>query len=364
MRIFYISAALLLCLFSVIMYIKYQHLERSLEDGKEVIIATQHEQNKGLHKNTQELKNAKRELGKIRIELDKTQEDLSSAIQEIERLHDEIPEEFEASSDPNLLSKKIPAAYTPGLGTIKRQGTRPILFYGKEDVDPQGKKTILYNSYLEYQHGDPCDPSCITDLYVHRKEGVFPIQNPQLFVDTQIVCDGVKAPIKWIEHEKIEKGFLFISSLKGSVENSFISPNNLITEEWPESLMEDDIPLPVGYDLKEAILYRYQESDAYIIEVNALGWFISDDPGKFGPTRRIIWQGVYFADESGIKLLTPESYKDHIRLGGNFQFMGLEDINGDDKADIIIGKPVSLILEKYGKGFRSWGFGVVPLSGC
>ena len=140
----------------------------------------------------------------------------------------------------------------------------------------------------------------------------------------------------------------------------------------PETGLEDDkLPLRKNF---AGFNYTYDgENDAFIAEVQATGWFESGDWDRDGPSRQENWTGIYYVDKRGVKVLTPVDFQTQWYYGKDFSFRGIEDINGDGELDLIIGNnssvfydynTVTLILERYKDGFRSWGFGIFPSGGC
>ena len=250
-------------------------------------------------------------------------------------------------------------------------------YYERNDFfyDTSGDKTVIFDSWLEYGFMNgiyPCSPNCNTKLYAHAENGVIPIKNPKLIVDSQDVC-GEMSPLIWVEHEKIKENVLFISTMQGTKENSYMSAINLKVEKWPDYVHEDSLLIPIGFKDKKVTLYKYGENDAFIAEVQATGWFESGDWDRDGPSRQENWTGIYYVDKRGVKVLTPVDFQTQWYYGKDFSFRGIEDINGDGELDLIIGNnssvfydynTVTLILERYKDGFRSWGFGIFPSGGC
>ena len=83
------------------------------------------------------------------------------------------------------------------INTTKRKD----FFYNSEET-----KTIIYNSWLEYGFMNgfyPCSPNCNTKLFAHTEQGIMPLENIELVVDSQDVCGRIE-PLKWVNHKKIE----------------------------------------------------------------------------------------------------------------------------------------------------------------
>lgn len=249
-----------------------------------------------------------------------------------------------------------------GLKSNKEQKIERSDFFYKSD----GEKTIIYNSWLKYGFINgiyPCSPDCNTELYAHTEQGVSLIKILDLVVDSQDVC-GEQQTLIWVEHKRLEGNLLFVSTMKGTKENSFIKALNLKVEKWPDFINEDSLRIPAGFKNKEITLYKYGDNDAYIAEVHGTGWFESVDEVKFGPSKEGKWTGIYYVDKNGAKIITPVHHIMQSYYGQDFSFRGLEDINADGELDIIIGNPVVLVLERFKDGFRSWGFAYFPPGGC
>ena len=62
-------------------------------------------------------------------------------------------------------------------------------YYERNDFfyDTSGDKTVIFDSWLEYGFMNgiyPCSPNCNTKLYAHAENGVIPIKNHKLIVDS------------------------------------------------------------------------------------------------------------------------------------------------------------------------------------
>jgi len=239
---------------------------------------------------------------------------------------------------------------------------RKDFFYKSQET-----KTVIYDSWLQYRSMNgfyPCSPTCNTKLFAHTEQGIKSLENIELVVDSQDVCGRIE-PLKWVNHKKIEPKPLFITTMDAPNQTSFIDAKDFKVEHPPEWMSLDDLSIPKGAKNKKVNLYKYGEnSDAYIAEVQAIGWIETVDADKFGPSREGIWQGVYFVDKDQSLIITPIKHRYQSYYGEDFSVRGFEGINGDGYLDIILGSPVSLILESYKQGFRSWGFAFFPPGGC
>ncbi len=230
------------------------------------------------------------------------------------------------------------------------------------------EKTIIYDSWLEYGFMNgiyPCRPNCNINLYAVGSEINHPIEDAQLIVDSQNVCGDV-LPLIWIEHKKPAMEPLFITSMAvESDSKKYYKEAGLEETSIPEWLNLSVLETPKNTKNKKVTLYNYVgKQDCFLAEVTAEAWYESKDVEKFGPSKEIKWQGIYYVEKNKQLILTPIDNIQQQYYGDDFSLSGLEDINGDGLLDIIIGKPVSLILESYKNGFRSWGFAFRPKGGC
>lgn len=263
------------------------------------------------------------------------------------------------------LSKKDEIAYEIDLGLPpinSDKNKRADFFYNTENSN----KTIIYDSWLEYEYMNgvtPCTPDCNTKLYAHTANGVLPIQILKLVIDSQKVCDNFK-PLIWVVHEKIDPTPLFVSTMSGTKKNTFIDASTLKTEIVPKWINYDSLFIPLGFKNKRVILYAYaRKNNTFIAEVHATGRYEREDCDEDRGMKESNWSGLYYIDENQMRIITPVGFRQYY-YGDDFKFVGFEDINGDGELDIITGKPVKLILERYKKGFRSWGFAFFPPCGC
>jgi len=244
----------------------------------------------------------------------------------------------------------------------KKTSKRKDFFYKVEN-----EKTVIYDSWLEYGFLNgiyPCSPNCNTNLFVYTMEGAKPLKVIKLVEDTQNVCGEIK-PLIWVEHKKIEPDPLFVTTMNYGKNNFFIDATTSIVNEVPDWINYNNFTIPLNAYEKSVKLYQYGDSpNTFIAEVSALGWNVTIDEDKFGPSREIEWQALYYVDKNSILILTPVNHKTQSYFGNDFSLVGFSDINQDGTLDIIIGKPVSLILESYKDGFRSWGFAFFPPGGC
>lgn len=246
---------------------------------------------------------------------------------------------------------------------------RKDFFYRYRDDRYGDEKTVIYDPWLQYGSMNgiyPCRPNCITDLYVVSPKKNYPIEDARLIIDSQDVCGEIR-PFIWVDHKKNTPEALFITTMAVDLEGKkYYKGNGLLEENMPNWLNLSLFETPKHVKNKKVTLYRYPEKqDCYIAEVTAEGWNESTiDEDKFGPSKEIKWQGVYYVEKEKILILTPIEYHNQQFYGEDFSLAGLEDMNGDGVLDIIIGSPVSLILESYKNGFRSWGFAFFPRGGC
>jgi len=233
-------------------------------------------------------------------------------------------------------------------------------------------KTVIYDSWLEYGFLNGLYPCTIFDcydassfkLYAHTRQEISPLENIKLVVDSQDVCGSIE-PLIWVEHKKIEPEPLFITTMHGTDQTSFIDVASLKVEEWPEWINYGSLLVPQGSENKKVRLYKYgEDSNVFIAEVSSTGWVETEDEDKFGPSEDREWQGIYYISKDKCLIITPIDHHTQSYYGQDFSLIGLQDINGDGGLDIIIGNPVSLILESYKGGFRSWGFAFMPPGGC
>jgi len=125
------------------------------------------------------------------------------------------------------------------INTTKRKD----FFYKSE-----GNKTIIYNSWLEYGFMNgiyPCSPDCNTKLFAHTQEGIQPLKDIKLVIDSQDVC-GTIQPLISVNHKKIEPVPLFVTTMNVPSQNTFIEAKNLKIDTPPKWVNFDALPIPEG----------------------------------------------------------------------------------------------------------------------
>lgn len=233
----------------------------------------------------------------------------------------------------------------------------------------QAEQTII-SGPMQSHGGLPCSPPCIPEIYAHTINGAFRIQTSEMMTNTVNGFCGDPGIIFRLEHSALDTNVLYTGTFKGTSDNSFLKASDLRMDKPPIQLSPDSFAIPKGFKNKEVEFYKYGNSEAFLVFVRANGWVESDDEDKFGLSKEGKWEAIYFASESGVKIITPASHSAQFYFGESLQtpfgLIGLEDINDDGELDIIIGRKrwVTLVLERYKNGFRSWAFPFDPAGGC
>jgi len=260
---------------------------------------------------------------------------------------------------------------------------------GKPDFvrPPSGEQFAVYDPWLEYAFINGTAP-CFTTEEEHRALELPP-------QDRQALAQR-KCPLKWnavskgrveplhiigvevLEHDvcgsqrlkvvatlsPLKERPLFLTTTGRPGPVSWTPASELVATRPPGLLQP---PLPDGVVNPRLTWHRYpgkSEPLGFLVETTADVWFDSFDVDKFGPDRWVRWQALFWVDARGARVLPPFEPHDQLYWGEDFRFSGLQDVNGDGEPDILVGDPLSLILERFEDGFRAWGFPFFPPGGC
>jgi len=200
---------------------------------------------------------------------------------------------------------------------------------------------------------------CPAKLFAHGPGGVEKLRmGPPKF--HRVDCCGSPCLRVTAELAPTRNPALFYSTTAGAKGKAVFVRLTKIVTPGPEWLRPNRVPLPEGFLATRIDFYKYPGlgRDAYLAFVAASGIVASDTGDGVRTLSWTPWQAVYLYDARGPRILTPASLAGLRAYGTNLEPAALYDVSGDHVPDLLLGNPVSLILERHRQGFRSWG--VIP----
>ena len=271
-----------------------------------------------------------------------------------------------------------------GLKPIVKGSQRKDHFYRSSN-----NKITLYDPWSEYYFSEgtfPCSPEgakesmnqkqkrkyfeskCPLNLFAHTKNGITKIANIQLSVSETDVCGSIR-PIVNASHDPISAETFFVSTMGKSGSKTFID-SSAVRIEKPNFFSMHQIKIPKGIRDIKFSFYQYPRgsSQEFIVIAKGEVWAPTIDEEKFGTDRYRTWYGAYLLTKEKISALLPEDIHKQFfyteQQDSDLELFGFEDVNVDGELDIILGSKASMILERYGSGFRAWTFAFFPPGGC
>lgn len=226
-------------------------------------------------------------------------------------------------------------------------------------------KTVLLDPRMSYRLmnlNDPCFPECNLNLMVlddGHKQKVRNLYKSSIVEEKITDMYDEEKSVYSINHMNTKTEKLFMTTMDYSTSsNPLKESSSMVVETPPDWMNLSAIPTPIYLSDKNIKLYLlYPGLNIYLAHVTGKGWYETRDESKFGPSREVSWHGVYIIDKEQMSIVTPVDFNNQYYYGDDFSFVGSIKLNGDEIPELIFGRPeVTLILESYKNGYRSYGF--------